>query len=160
MDLAINQFDVNMSWYGGSLSAGPLRLRAWIWPLINLMLDIGYVWQISLRRILWGFEHRFGHGLGTRLKCQHSWVYLIIDLLRASKVISHYHPEIIFRRATSWCHFTLVVKGYKAVPMSNKQQVFLQQGHYFGMLWGYGIEPQDSASRTFNLVYLCGVLWR
>ena len=119
-----------------SFSAGPLRLRAWIWPLIKLMLDIGYVWQISLRRTLRGFEHRFGYDLGTRLKCQHSWVYLIIQLLSAFKAISHYHPKIIFRRATSWCYSTLVVKSYKAVPILNKQQVFLQQGHYFGMLWG------------------------
>ena len=36
----------------------------------NLWVD--YIWQISLRRTLWGFEHRFGHKLGINLKSQHT----------------------------------------------------------------------------------------
>ena len=55
-----------------SLSAGPLELCAWISLLINWMSHYTRlkIWQISLRRTLWGFEHRFGHKLGIKSKCQ------------------------------------------------------------------------------------------
>ena len=50
------------AWHSKSLSAGLLELRAWIWLLIKLIPAwVSYVWQISLCRTLWGFEHRFGH---------------------------------------------------------------------------------------------------
>ena len=68
------------AWHGKSLSAGPLGLRAWIWPStggfditpctlhkpMGTILDPLKVRQISLRRTLWGFEHRFGHKLGIK----------------------------------------------------------------------------------------------
>ena len=52
MNLAIDQFDVNMSWYEKYLSAKLLRLYTYIWLLINLILDIGHVWQISLPNLV------------------------------------------------------------------------------------------------------------
>ena len=60
-----------------SLSAGPLGLRAWIWlspyPVTSSIALFAYydplkVWQISLHRTLWGFEHRFGHKLRIKSK--------------------------------------------------------------------------------------------
>ena len=33
---------------------------------------VDYVWQISLRRTWWGFEHGFGHKLGIKSKSQHT----------------------------------------------------------------------------------------
>ena len=66
--------------YSKSFSAGPLGLRAWIWPSTGRFDSIACTLhelmgttleQISLRRTLCGFEHRFGHKLGMKSKCQH-----------------------------------------------------------------------------------------
>ena len=65
MDLAI-ELIYELVTCGKSLSAGPLRLRTWIWPSSGrfsstalTLRPVGMV--ISLCRDLWGFVHRFGH---------------------------------------------------------------------------------------------------
>ena len=156
MDLAIDQFDVNISWYGESFSTGPLRLRAWIWPLINLMSNIGYVWQISLHRTLWGFEHRFGHDLGTRLKYQHSWVYSIIQLLSVSKAISHYHLDVIIcvGAIPRW------LKAIKPFQYWTDNRYLCSRIIILACCGDTAYSYKEWASSTFDLVYLCGVLWK
>ena len=37
MDLAMDQFDVSMSWYGEFPSVGPLRLCAWILSFVIIL---------------------------------------------------------------------------------------------------------------------------
>ena len=64
MDVAMNKFDNGMSWLL------PLAYYTLHMPM-GTILDLLKVWQISLRRTLWGFEHRFGYKLETKSKSQH-----------------------------------------------------------------------------------------
>ena len=51
---------------------------------IRTILDLLKIWQISLRRTLWRFVHRFGHKLGIKSKSQltatHSAIISICDV--------------------------------------------------------------------------------
>lgn len=133
-----------------------LEVMSWIWLSISLILSSSYqsgnqwllgmaLFQMFSRETpgpvkdmanlspsnLVRFRHRFGH----ELEPSHFRFTRSFNLQAHLKQHYHYHPQIIFRRTISWCQCTLVVRSYKAVPMMNRQRVFLQQGHYLAC-WG------------------------
>ena len=66
--------------------------------------------------------YRFGH----EIKLAQFRFTKSFNLKAHPKQHYHYHPQIIFCKTISWCQCTLVVRSYKAIPMMNRQRVFLQ----------------------------------